>query len=121
MISLCAHWIDQQIGQNEQIDEPSPAGQNQIHLCAKQFSIIQYEFFFLLKTKTEHTIQGKSAVRVNWSKTFVDFIFLIQVSLGNEKSFGKWAKAWYDSKDFYLIQIIWTVGEFQVFLILTII
>ena len=33
-------------------------------------------------------------VRVTWSQTFIDLIFLMQVSLRNKKSFGKWAKIW---------------------------
>ena len=37
-------------------------------------------------------VQVKRVVRATWSQTFLDFIFQIQVSLGNEKSFGKWIK-----------------------------
>ena len=33
-------------------------------------------------------------VKVIQSQNFLDLIFQMQLSLGNKKSFGKWAKAW---------------------------
>ena len=36
--------------------------------------------------------QIKSAI--TWKWTFLDFIFQMQVSLGNKESFGKWARFW---------------------------
>ena len=41
-----------------------------------------------------HIIQIKTVVEVTWCQTFSDITFLMQVSLGNEKSFGKQVKAW---------------------------
>ena len=34
-------------------------------------------------------------VRVTWKSNVLDFIFPMPISLGNEKSFGKWVKAWF--------------------------
>ena len=51
-------------------------------------------FFFIFKFFYVQVVLVKSVIRVTRSRSFLGFIFPIQVSLGNEKSFGKRVRLW---------------------------
>ena len=53
-----------------------------------QFRIVMNTYTYKL------VIQVKSMIKLTQSQTFLNFIFLMEISLGNEKNFGKWVKAW---------------------------
>ena len=91
---------------------------NLYFLICKYFSK-DFPSNFYFKTKLTYLfvvliciiVQVKSAVRITQSQTFLDFIFLMQVSLGNKKCFDKWSKTLPIYQNFALPLLNFSLGK----------